>query len=163
MVRGENKMWMYQHYFLLFIRFLLTIHDITVTDLKKLDAITHRFMKTWSGVPSSGTNLIFHMQQGQEITSISDLYEESHCINHVAMRLKGDPIVNSAMNNAIERESQFKRKGSVVVRAEEVSYMHTVQMVNSLISLIPPGTRKKKLLVNRSKKLSRKPSTRRPR
>ena len=67
-----------------------------------------------------GTNLIFHMQQGLEIPSISALYEEAHCLNHTAMRLKGDPVVNAAMDNAIEHESQFVRKGSVVVRAEKV-------------------------------------------
>ena len=166
MVRGENKMWMYQHYFLPSIRFLLTIHDITVTDLKKLDAITHRFMKSWSGVPSSGTNLIFHMQQGLEITSISDLYEESHCINHVAMRLKGDPIVNSAMNNAIERESQFTRKGSVVVRAEEVfeAAIHA-NCADGELPNFPDTTwnKEKEAFSKQIKKLSRKPSKRRQR
>ena len=36
------------------------------------------------------------------------------------MRLKGDPVVNAAMDNTINRESQFVRKGSAVVRAEAV-------------------------------------------
>jgi hypothetical protein len=36
------------------------------------------------------------------------------------MRLKGDPVVNAAMDNAIDREAQFVRKGSAVVRAEAV-------------------------------------------
>ena len=120
MVRGEYKMWIYQNYFLPSIRFLLTVHDITVTDLTKLDAIAHKFMKKWAGVPVCGTNLIFHMQQGLGIPSISTLYEEAHCMNHTAMRLKGDPVVNAAMDNAIDCESQFVRKGSAVVRAEEV-------------------------------------------
>ena len=120
MVRGEYKMWIYQNYFLPSIRFLLTVHDITVTDLKKLDAISHKFMKQWSGVPVCGTNLVFHMQQGLGIPSISELYEVSHCVNHTAMRLKGDPVVNAAMDNAIERESKYVRKGSAVVRAQEV-------------------------------------------
>ena len=56
MVRGEYKMWMYTKYFLPSIRFLLTVHDITVSDLKKMDAMTHRFMKKWAGIPPSGTN-----------------------------------------------------------------------------------------------------------
>ena len=111
---------MYTKYFLPIIRFLLTVHDITVSDLKKLDAMTHLFMKKWAGIPPSATNLIFHMQQGLEIPSISQLYTEAHCVKHTAMRLKGDPIVNAAMDNAIEREGQFVRKGSVVVRAQKV-------------------------------------------
>ena len=101
MVRREYKMWMYQKYFPPFLRFLLKIRDITVSDLKKLNAISHKFMKQLAGVPRSGTNLIFHMQQGLEIPTISQLYEEAHCLNHTAMRLKGDPVVNAAMDNAI--------------------------------------------------------------
>ena len=103
MVRGGYKMWIYQNYFLPSIRFLLTVHDINVTDLTKLDAIAHKFMKKWAGVPVCGKNLIFHMQQGLGIPSISTLYEEAHCMNHTAMRLKGDPVVNAAMDNAINR------------------------------------------------------------
>ena len=54
MVRGEYKMWIYQNYFLPSIRFLLTVHDITVTDLTKLNAIAHKFMKNRAGVPVCG-------------------------------------------------------------------------------------------------------------
>ena len=82
-------------------------------------------MKQWAGVPRVGTNLIFHMQQGLEIPTISQLYEEAHCINHTAMRLKGDPVVNAAMDNAIKRGAQFLRKGFAIVRAQEV---HEVAM-----------------------------------
>ena len=94
-------MWIYRNYFIPFITFFLTVHDITISDLKKMDAIAHKFMKTWAGVPCSGTNLIFHMQQGLEIPRISQLYEEAQCINHTVMRLKGCPVVNAAMDNAI--------------------------------------------------------------
>ena len=36
------------------------------------------------------------------------------------MRLKGDKIVNAALDSAIQRESQFTRKKSTIVRAQEV-------------------------------------------
>ena len=61
MVRPEYKMWIYQHYFLPSIRFLLTVHEITETHITILDNICNKFIKKWTGVPRSGTNLLFHM------------------------------------------------------------------------------------------------------
>ena len=47
------------------------------------------------------------------------------------MRLKGDPVVNAALDNAIVRESQFTRKGSTVCRAEKV-YMTALNVDSQL-------------------------------
>ena len=93
-IRGENKMWIYEKYFLPSVRFLLTVHDLNVTNVEKLDSLTHRYLKKWSEVPKCGTNLIFHMKEGMGIPTIATLYGTVHCLNHTAMRLKGDKIVN---------------------------------------------------------------------
>ena len=90
LIRNEYKMWIYQFYFLPSIRFLLTVHDITYTDIQRLDALSHRYLKKWAGIPRSGTNLIFHMKDGLNIPTIYSLYEETHSLNHTAMRIKGD-------------------------------------------------------------------------
>ena len=119
-IRNENKMWIYKNYFLTSIQFLLTIHEITATDLKQLDMLCNRYIKKWGGVPRGGTNLIFHMSQSMNIQTIAGLYEETHCLNHTAMRIKGDYKVNKALDNAIERESKQKRKKSIVVKAQTV-------------------------------------------
>ena len=119
-IRGENKLWIYEKYFLPSIRFLLTVHDLNVTNVEKLDALTHRYLKKWAGIPKCGTNLIFHMKEGMGIPTILTLYDTVHSLNHTSMRLKGDKTVNAVLNNAIERESQFTRKKSTVVRSQEV-------------------------------------------
>ena len=120
-------MWMYEKYFLPSIRFILTVHDVTKSDLTRLDAICNRYIKKWSGVPKSGTNLVFKMSEGLGMHTIASLYEETHCLNHAAMRMKGDPIVNAALDIAIAREEQFQRKGSTVCRAENI-YMQSLNM-----------------------------------
>ena len=53
MVRNEYKLWIYQNYFLNSHRFLLTIHDITQTDLKVLDRFTDKYLKNGQGFPSA--------------------------------------------------------------------------------------------------------------
>ena len=91
-----------------------------MTNVEKLDALSHRYLKKWSEVPKGGTNLIFHMKEGMAIPTIATLYDTVHCLNHTAMRLKGDTTVNAVLDNALERESQFTQKKSTIVRAQEV-------------------------------------------
>ena len=63
------------------------------------------------------------------IQTITSLYEESHCLNHTAMRIKGDIKVNKALDNAVERESNQLRKKSIIVQAqkthEKAMHLHT--------------------------------------
>ena len=120
LIRNEFKMWIFQNYFLPAIRFLLTIHDITFSDIKKLDSMVNKFLKKWCEIPCSGTNLIFHMKEGMNIPTISQLYDEVHSLNLTEMRMKGDPIVNAALDNALSRESQYTRKKSSVVASQSI-------------------------------------------
>jgi hypothetical protein len=99
MVRNEYKLWIYQNYFLNSHRFLLTIHDITQTDLKVLDRFTDKYLKKWAGVPQCTTNALFHLRTGLDIKSISQLYEVCHCMSHARTRLRGDDQVNHVLTS----------------------------------------------------------------
>ena len=58
------------------------IHEITKTDLMKLDNLTHKYLKKWAGVPRCATNSIFHLQTALNIPSISQIYTESHVMTY---------------------------------------------------------------------------------
>ena len=49
------------------------------------------------------------MKEGIGIQTIATLYDTMHYLNHTARRLKGDTILNAALNSAILRESQYTR------------------------------------------------------
>jgi hypothetical protein len=68
---------MYKKYFLPANRFILLIHDVTKTDLKKLDDLTHRYLNSWLGMPQSGSFLPLHSGLGMDLKSVSHLYKES--------------------------------------------------------------------------------------
>ena len=51
MVRNEFKLWMYSNYLLPSKRYLLTIHTLTDTQLKSLDTLTDKAIKSWAGLP----------------------------------------------------------------------------------------------------------------
>ena len=64
LVRNEYKLWIYKNYFLPANCFLLTVHDITDTNLKKMDTFTDKFVKKWAGLPLCATNAIIHLKCG---------------------------------------------------------------------------------------------------
>ena len=111
--------------------------------------LCNRFIKSWAGVPRGGTNLIFHMSQGMNIPTIESLYEGTHCLNHTAMRIAGDPKVNKALDNAFERKSQQVSKKSIVVKAQSV-YEKAMEQ-NTTDGVIPydcRGKEKNKIISN---------------
>ena len=61
---------------------------------------------------------MLHMRTGLEIKSISELYEEAHCVNHARNRMLGDSLVNHALSHKVNREANHTRKKSVAVTAE---------------------------------------------
>ena len=97
-IRSEYKLWIFKHYTLPSIRFLLTVHDITLSDLKKLDNICHKYMKQWAGLPPYATNSIFHLRSALDIPSVTAVYEEAHFVNHTDARLKSDHIVKDVLD-----------------------------------------------------------------
>ena len=70
-------------------------------------------------MPHCTTNKIFHLRTSLDIKSISQLYEESHCVSHARTRLLGDILVNHALDCKVNRESHFTSKKSVTVTAEK--------------------------------------------
>ena len=146
MIRNKQNVCIYKNYFLPSVRFLLTVHDLTQTHVKQLDAFTHVFLKRWAGLPPSATNLVLHMKVGLDIPTIETLYNTCHSINHTAMRMKGDITVNSALDNAIQRESEWTRKKSTVVYSETVlTHAMSLNCVNGEIPTFPEEIREKEI------------------
>ena len=119
LIRDEYKVKVYSQYFIPAVRFKLTVHDITNTNLNKLDALSDKYVKKWLNMPPSGTLAIIHTAEGLSIKSLSHLYKETHAISHASSRLKADRQVNVALDSRIDRERQWSRKGSITVFSED--------------------------------------------
>ena len=134
-VRNEYKLWIYSSYLLPSKRFLLTVHTLTDTQLRKLDVFTDKYIKKWAGLPPSATNAVIHMREGLNFKSISELYMETHTISHARTRLEGDSNVNYVLNCTVTRESNYTRKKGTTAEAE-VEYQRAVNM-NTVQGEIP--------------------------
>jgi hypothetical protein len=83
LVRDERKVRSYKEYFLPANRFILSIHDLSKTDLGKLDALANWYLKSWLGMPQGGSFLPVHSGLGMNVKSVSHLYKESRSLDIV--------------------------------------------------------------------------------
>ncbi len=120
LIREEYKISIYTRYVIPALRFKLTVHDITNTNLKVLDNMVDKQLKSWLHIPPSGTRAILHCKEGLDIKSISHLYRECHGIAHTSSRLKADSTVNVALDQRLNHEQNWTRKGSITVESENV-------------------------------------------
>ena len=117
---------------------MFILHDLPPTHLSKLDTAADQYLKRWAGLPCCATNEILHLRTAMNIKKISTLYTETHCVSHAATRLKGDDRVNMVLDCKISRESQYTRKHSVTIQADEI--FQSARNMNTVSGEIPGST-----------------------
>ena len=100
---------MYKNYLLPSCRFILTVHDITKTNLLALDSLAHRYMKKWIGLPRSATPGVLHIPHLTDVKSIYQVYLEAYTSAYLSSRLKGRLKVNIALDSKLENESSWSK------------------------------------------------------
>ncbi len=118
LLRGEYKVRILKDYLLPACRFILTVHELTSTNIDKLDALVNRHIKKWIGMPQCATPGILHIPLFLDIPSVRSLYLQSHATAHASSRLKADSTVNAALDSKINRETSWSRKFSTAVYCE---------------------------------------------
>ena len=118
-IRNEYKLAIYTRYLLPAQRFILTVHDLTLTSVKTLDVMCNQYIKKWAGLPRSCTTAILHLKSALNIPDIITLYEECHALSLTTIREKADDLVNSVIDVKIVRESKWSRKRSTIVTSED--------------------------------------------
>ncbi len=136
LIREEYKMNIYTKYVIPALRFKLSVHDITHTNLKLLDNIVDKKLKQWLHIPPSGTRAILHCVEGLGIKSITHLYRECHGVCHATSRLKADKTVNVALDERINHERNWTRKGSITVDSENIYHSVIANESNTNIKSI---------------------------
>jgi hypothetical protein len=121
LVRDEHKVRIYKEYFLPANHFILSIHDLAKTDLKKLDDLTHRYIKSWLGMPQSSSFLPVHFGLSMDVKSVSYLYKESRSLDIVRALVRGDKTVQTTVRAKFEHEQGWNRKSDISVHAAEIA------------------------------------------
>jgi hypothetical protein len=134
-LRGEHKLNIYTRYALPSMRYYMSVHQMHKTHMDKIDALARKYIKSWMGIQSHGVTdaSIFHPYM-LGVKMPSQVYLEAHAGNYAMVRLKGDPIVNHAVDSRLERESEWTKKHSTV------NTVHTMWKENQeAINSVPHG------------------------
>jgi hypothetical protein len=113
LVRDEQKVRIYKEYFLPANHFIILIHDLTKTDLMKLVDLTHGYLKSWLGMPQSGSFLLVHSGLGIDVKSVLHLYTESRWMDIVRALVRGDNTVQTTVRAKVQREQEWTRKSAI--------------------------------------------------
>ena len=98
-VRDEFKIAVLTRYSLPSLRYVLTVHDLTNTQLSTLDGMATKQLKAWLNIPAHGaTPAIIHSRDGLQFKTISELYKECHVLAHASSRLGADVKVQNALD-----------------------------------------------------------------
>ena len=119
-IRNEYKLKIYKDYLLPASHFILTVHELTQTNLTCLDTHLNQYLKKWAGLPRLATPSVLHIDQFYAIKTVKELYEESHAVAYTSTRLKGDSLVNHAMDTKLDRESTWSSKASTMVQSSSI-------------------------------------------
>jgi hypothetical protein len=79
LVCDEREVRIHKEYSLPANHFILSIHDLTKSDLGKLGALANRYLKSWLGMPQRGSFLTMHYGLGMDVKSVSHLYKQNPC------------------------------------------------------------------------------------
>ena len=72
-------------------------------------------------IPQRGvTELTFFHPHLLGIKPPSQLYFEGHAGNYITSRVKGDSVVNAALDSALDREKQWTKKSSTIVKCDSI-------------------------------------------
>lgn len=111
----------YSRYALPSMRYFMSVHHIHKTHMEELDNMARKYLKLWLSIPSRGATdaSIFHPHM-LNIKAPSTMYTEAHAGNYTLMRMKGDKLVNHALDSRLERESEWRGKSSTIVAVDRI-------------------------------------------
>ena len=102
-LRGEYKSNIYVRYALPSLRYFMSVHHIHKTHEEQLDSLARKYLKKWHNIQKNGVSdiSIFHPYL-LGIKAPSQLYKEAHTGTYTMIRLKGDKIVNQALDSRLK-------------------------------------------------------------
>ena len=163
LIRDEYKLKIYCRYLASSFRYILTVCDIRLNHVKKLDLVTDKFLKKWLRVPKSTTSAFIRHPDGLKIPSFEVLCKEAKVGAVATILLRGDSFVKSSLQQKIDRESELVQKSivceeSLIERTQEILDEEEEKSFEPLNTKINKITKisKKEITENFSLKLTEK-------
>ncbi len=126
-IRGEFKTRVYTQYGQPSLRYILSVHSLTDTQLKELDNIQTRTLNQWLKIPKHGANRSgLYCGKGLGFKLVSELYFECRTMCLASSLVRADHRVQVALESKLQRESSWSRKMRKFGLAKSQSLANTV-------------------------------------
>ncbi len=110
-VRNEYKTRIYIQYGLPSLRYILSVHSLTDTQLADLDNIQTRILNQWLKIPKHGANRSgLYSDKGLGFKLVSELYFECRTMCLASSLVRADQKVQAALDSKLKREASWTRK-----------------------------------------------------
>ena len=109
-IRNEYKVRILNDYVMPSMRYILSVHNLTDTQLEELDALQTRYIRLWLNLPPCSTNAMLYGSEGLNLTQVSDLYFECRIMSYPSSVIKGDRRVVHTLQSKLDREGQWSCK-----------------------------------------------------
>jgi hypothetical protein len=139
LVRDEMKVRIYSEYFLPSNRFLFSVHDLNLSQLRTIEELTHCFLKKWLGMPQCSSWCLVHDRHGLCIKSVTHMYKEARSLSLANIRFFSDSRVRHALDSKEGRESKWNRKYSSAVKTRELisDLLHLSPDSHPIVPIVP--------------------------
>ena len=111
-VHGFMKLWLYQHYVLIYLAWPFLIYDFDMSWAKSLEAVATRKLKLWSGLYRSAlTSTLYRSRAdfGLGLTSVSAFYRKMQLSRMHLLKHSADENLKALYLETHARQSQAKR------------------------------------------------------
>ncbi len=110
-IRNEYKTRIYVQYGLPSLRYVLSVHSLTDTQLTELDNIQTRKLNQWLNIPKHGANRSgLYSDKGLNFMLVSELYFECRTMCLASSLVRADKNVQVALDSKLQRETSWSRK-----------------------------------------------------
>lgn len=109
-VRNEYKVRVLNDYVMPSMRYILSVHNLTDTQLEEMNATQTRYLRAWLNLPPCSTNAMLYGKEGLNLTQVSELYFECRTMSYASSVIKGDHRVVHSLQSKLDRESKWSRK-----------------------------------------------------
>jgi hypothetical protein len=92
-IRGEFKVWIYQHYFVPSLRFLLCVSSITGSQIASIQRHITRFLKSWLALPNCATLASIFHPHSLAIKYLPHYQEEAQLTLLHTINSSSDPLI----------------------------------------------------------------------
>ena len=132
-------------------RYYMNVHFIHKTHMEQLDSIARKYLKIWLKIPTHGVTdaSIFHPFM-LSVKAPSQLYKETHASSYAMLRMKGDIVVNQALDSRLEREGTWTKKSSTVCQSDKIYQDNLAN--NKFVTPTTETQREKNTLISKAKK-----------